>query len=148
MEFYALTLMDSIIPAIIIPSTWLLASDLHKKRNILGLLSGVVLIGIIYTATFRDPRTFSILQFGILMCYLIFHARYCQLRAKYIKNVWSFVLGTGAVAAFLFVLMHQLWEDKTGLPWYLAILPIHLITFELGAFFKLGGETSGQTNGQ
>src|SRR5436309_3110464 len=88
MEHFALTLLDSIIPTCAVTFGWFLARYLYGDKNVIGLLSATSFTSILYAAIWHDPRTSSILLFGVLISNLIFHGRYCQLRVAGINNTW------------------------------------------------------------
>ncbi|KAF1941176.1 hypothetical protein EJ02DRAFT_455368 [Clathrospora elynae] len=132
--------MDLIVPSFVILGSAFMTRFLFMRNYTIGLFCGAAFVGLINIAVPSDSQSLITIQFGILISYLLFHGAFCRLRTIEIELGLGFVIGvtTGAVLVLailsLIPKLADVWKYNTDLDGIWSFLPIHLVSFVLGAF--------------
>ncbi|KAF2626611.1 hypothetical protein BU25DRAFT_91685 [Macroventuria anomochaeta] len=136
----ATSLIDLIVPAVILSTSSGIIWYLHRHNDHSGLIAGAAASAGVVMLIQADDTASQPLLIAAAATYIGFHTAYCKVVAKSLEHADGFIAVTIVVAtAMLTVFAHlpsitNLWKESSGVPMLWAIFPLHIISVFFSSF--------------
>lgn len=133
------SMIDLIVPGIIVSTTSGVIWYLHKHSDDSGLVAGTAASGGVLMLIQADPTASQPLLVAAAVTYLGFHIAYCKVVAKQLQHADGFIAVTIlAATAMLGVIAHipsiaDMWKESSGVLLLWTIFPLHIASVFLSA---------------